>query len=219
MTEQTFAATRDTFIRGTQGDTNFEGNGLEVRVVIFGGSKTLWGRTLIEFDVSALIGQYVSIDAAQLELNVYLNDGNASGAKVVRVKRENKPWTETGATWNKHNGVDPWHGAGCDGANDKDTTTPTQVSWTCPTANGWKTITGLAAFITDAIANRSNIVSLLLYLDDESDTGSSRGLSNARDDEYTIDTALRPILRVTYTPSGGGAGGIGDRRRLVRSLP
>jgi hypothetical protein len=176
----------------------------------------LFARSLYNFDVSALVGLYVSIDAAQFERHVVYIEGGSYAARLHRCTRPST-WTEFG-TWNKYDGVSAWTVAG----GDVDATTPTPVDYTEP-QTGLSIATGLAAFVTDAIALRSNIVSIRGKALSEADDDVSRYTEfNGRGDE----PSLRPLLRVTYTApvaappaAGREAGEPFDRLRTARELP
>ena len=168
-----------------------------------GGSKAFWYRGLYFFDVSSLVGLYTSIDAAQLELKKY-SAGGTDAAKLSRCTRPGTT-TEAGVTWNKYDGTNAW----TSGGGDFDDTTPGVVSFTFTDPPDPFVISGLAGYITDAIANRSNIVALLTRMSDESASGSNRGFFG-----FSKEGATPPVLRVTYTPVAGAA----DRRRLLAGL-
>lgn len=164
---------------------------LGVGIYILGSSKFTLARALINFDVSALVGIYSSIDAAQLEMIV--PSRNVVGSPPGKVYRCTRPdtWVEADATWNKYDATNNWTTAG----GDYDGSTPTPVAFTLPGSGDW-TVTGLTAFVTDAIASRSNIVSMILRMDDESASGTSRWLS-----VYSKEGTTPPVLRVTYMPA------------------
>jgi hypothetical protein len=125
-----------------------------------GGVKALLRRSIVNFDVSAIASR--TITAAKVIRTVWSRTGSGEPATVYRCTRPST-WTEGGVTWNRYDGTNLWTAAG----GDYDGSTPTPVGYSLPGAVGEMEITGLAGFVTDAIASRGNIVSMIFRLDDE----------------------------------------------------
>jgi hypothetical protein len=195
MTDFTATPLRDTFCRGLdpQKDTNFGTSGsLSLGTNYLGGAKVLLDRFLLDFDISGVASQRNFITAAQLELTLGALTGTTAAAWLQRIKRELSPWTEPGATWNKHDGANTWT-VDC---GDGDTTTPPRIAFNLP--SGDLTITGLKDHVLDALDNRAGILALVARLDDESSnpgggahqwTGASRDTPNHA-----------PTIRIAYSP-------------------
>lgn len=192
MATATFVATIDSYLEKVHGpDTNY--GWLEYAVVgpvYMGGSKAGLFHAIGNFDVSSLAGE--DITAAKLVHNIIVRDGSGAANWVKRCTRPST-WTELGVTWNKYNGTNNWTAAG----GDWDNTTPTPVGFNIPASTGAFEITGMLAFVIDAIANRSNIVSVF-YLPDNADPGSTQSMR--WDTREGATEALRWKLVVEYSP-------------------
>ncbi len=223
MTVTNFGPAADSHIEGVFDQNANSGAATQITMgIVDSGGKTFWWRLMFAFDVSSL--GPVTVTSAKLKLNTGAGAGGTYGSKLVRIVRT---WIEDEATWLEYATGDSWTTAGANhDGDDKDTGTPPQVSWSTPTTGGDFEITGLGAFVQDAIDNRSGIVSMLLHLDDEN-PGETRTLT-VRAKEHSIPT-LRPVLEVidttvpppTLTPSTltGRRGTIGpDGRRGQRTV-
>jgi hypothetical protein len=182
-----FNPTIDSFMSGVSTTTNYGTLNLAGPSTVYaGGSKTELTRPILNFDITSIAGQTL----VTAKLRLYVGDlYNPVGAKVYRCTRP-ATWTELGVTWNKYDGTNNWTTAG----GDYDAATPTPVAFTTGVSQfAWFEITGLLAFATDAIANRSNVVSLILRLDDEApDSNDGIGYSQSRED------ANAPQLVIEY---------------------
>ena len=149
-------------------------------------------RVLQDADISAIPPGSIIVSTSKLELyckTVYA----ATAATLYRITQPD--WTELGATWGDYiYPNDHWYTPG------GDYSTPS-VAFTTPAATGWFTITGadFAAFLQDAINNRSGIARMLLRVDTESDT--LKGADFASDDD-THDPSWKLKLTVDYTEGG-----------------
>ncbi|MGH6999371.1 MAG: DNRLRE domain-containing protein [Phenylobacterium sp.] len=162
---------------------------------VSGGSKTENRRSILNFDVSSLAG--ATINSALLRRAIQSSTGGGFAATVYRCTRP-ADWVEAEATWNNYKSATAWTAAG----GDYDASTPTPVGYTEPGATGQFDITGLAAFVTDALANRSGIVSVILRANDEAPTSTER--TTAQSSETPESPPAPPTLIVDYTPAGGG---------------
>jgi hypothetical protein len=68
-------------------------------------------RSLVEFDVNSLAGQYSSVDAITLRLTTSYN---VNGAGPVYVHQALSNWVESQVTWNNRQTATPWSTAGGD---------------------------------------------------------------------------------------------------------
>jgi hypothetical protein len=151
----------DSFLQFQSPDTNFGSNeSMQEGAFYAGGAKAVLCRTIANFDVSAIASR--TITAAKIIRTVWSRTGSGEPATVYRCTRPST-WTEGGVTWKKYDGTNNWTTAG----GDMDGATPTPVGYTLPGSTGEMEITGLAGFVTDAIASRGNIVSMIFRLDDE----------------------------------------------------
>ncbi len=196
----TYAPTADTYIFSGAPDTAYDTAGLDVGKSYNKISCPHKSRILINFDVSSLPGETVSVAT----LNLYCYFDTASVTDTMYAYRCKRAWTE-GGTWNKYGGTNSWQEAGGKGADDiaAGLGYATRASATTDT---WATVTsGLAALVQDAIDNRSGILSLLIYaVGDGSPNENNK--NTFRDSEYAT-AGLRPYLDVTLA---GGA-----RRRIM----
>lgn len=167
MTLVTVPVQIDNSMDGVKKDINYgAAPALEIGPV-FVNSKSKLRRAIGNFDVSDLQG--LTINAAQLE-RVYSGASGPAFAATIRRCTRPAQWTEDGCTWNKYDGVNDW----TDPGGDVDNTTPTPIGYTEPTSYPYPFVTtGFKAFVEDALANRSGIVSLIIRADDE-DPGSTR---------------------------------------------
>jgi hypothetical protein len=175
MAQYVIYPTIDSFMRFTQPDLNFGANVSEsLGVNYFGAGKTILDRPIANFDVSALAA--LTINAAQLEIQLVLS---GTGGWLAHIERCTRPaaWTELGVTWNKYDGATAWTTAG----GDYDTVTPGEVNFNVPAQSGLLVITGLKAYVDDAIALRSNILSLILKADNENPGVAQQATWNSRD--------------------------------------
>ena len=155
-----FVATIDSFMDYLNPTANW-GTHTEVYqgpLYVAGGKASLY-RGIGNFDVSSIASKTIISAFLRRQLQ------NAEGAPYdIKISRCTRPstWTETGVTWNKYDWTNNW----TSGGGDFDDTTPAAVTFT-ETAPGNFDIPGLKNHVTDAIANRSNIVSLILRNVDE----------------------------------------------------
>ena len=194
MAELTVDATIDSFMSETEADGNNGDQDFMVHDVVYSGEMKLqWRRSIVNFDVSALAG--ATINSAKLTRHIWSITNGGQSARLSRCTRP-ADWTEGGVTWNKYDGANSWTNGGGD---VDDTGPPAKVDYTEPTATGDHDVTGLEAFVTDALDNRANIVPLITRLVDE-DPGVTTQYA-WRSIEYGSDIWR---LVIDYTPSPGG---------------
>ena len=194
MAEVTIYANKDSYMNALATGVNY-GSLAEVRVgaVYISAVKAVAHRAIGNFNVQALAS--ATIVSAKLVQHV----ASATGTGVGDVTRNTRPetWTEFGVTWDDYDGVVAWTAGG----GDLDEVTPGNVAFTLPNATGDWEITGMAGYVTDAIANRNNIVSVILRLDDE-DPGSDNFAGWYSQDYKGINPPSPNVhwkLVVTYT--------------------
>lgn len=141
-------------------DTNYGVGPLLCGSIFLGEEKTDLWRPIANWDVSSIAAE--TITAAKMRRYIGVDYGAERAGKVYRCTRP-ADWVESEVTWNDYKSGTAWTTAG----GDYDGVTPTPVGYTPSNGVGWQEITGLLAFVTDAIASRSNIVSVILRLDDE----------------------------------------------------
>lgn len=162
-------------------------------VLYLGAAKTALHHAIGNFDVNHLRGR--TINSAKLQRTIYQVTGSGGvGAKLSRCTRP-ATWTEGGCTWNKYDGTNAWTAGG----GDVDDVTPTVVSYTEPTGTGVHEITGLAGHVTDALANRAGIVSLLTRLDNEAPATSQAFYFRTK--EYDGDDRWRIVIDYSGPPT------------------
>ena len=159
-----------------------------------GGAKLNLDRCLGSFDLrgAAQSGRPLTptdtITAADLILYCTAFLGPAGWAAwIERMTRAD--WDSASGNWNNYKAGSAWTAAGGDVG-----TSPAPLAFSSPSVSGDQTITGMLAFVTDAIANRSGKVLLRLRANDESPTAGTKWAA------YAADPALAqaPRLRVTY---------------------
>lgn len=156
------------------------------------GSKQNLYRTIAGFDVfgPASAGRPLTandaLTSAELLLNIDLVIGPTGLASTVdRISRAD--WNYLECSWNAYRTAAAWTAGGGDIAAPA-------VGFTSPTALGPYTISGLLAFVTDAIASRGGRVLMRLKLNTEPNDNISKVWA-ATD---TPGDSLRPRLRVEY---------------------
>lgn len=193
MATFTTSATIDALIEGVASPTLNFGNEVVVivQVAYSGEDKTIRMRGLGNFDVSPIAADTINSASLWLYHSVVVrNNGNPN----IFVQRCTRPstWVEDEVTWEEYSSGNAWTAEG----GDVDAVTPTKVDVVLPGSTGWQEITGLEGHVTDAIANRGNIVSLLLNLEDE-DPGAGVG-NHWNSKENGSNTWY---LSVDYTPA------------------
>jgi len=140
-------------------------------------------RALLNFDLSS-IPAGSTINTAQLELYC---TAAASDTRTLNVHYLSTAWTETGATWTNMS------------ANYNATV---QSSIAAGITTGWKIWTGLATLVQNwhdgAVANHG------LMLQDNTENNQGERTYQFASNDYTTNPAYQPILRINYTPPGGG---------------
>jgi hypothetical protein len=165
----------------------------DVGTAYIGPSKSFVRRGLARFDVFGLASEGRSLNAADVILDAELlldaiGVVGAAGApaRVERISRGD--WDYATANWNVYRTGASWTAGGGDVA-----TPPPAVTFGTPGALGAFVVGGMAAFVTDAVANRAGAVLLRMKLDGEAPPSSQWFSVNAAQTH-----ALRMRLRVTY---------------------
>jgi hypothetical protein len=172
----------------------------DVGVYLVGGTKGILRRALATFDLfgAAAEGRALrptdAILLAELLGDVQAVNGPTFQVDTQRLTRAD--YVAAQATWNNYKTATPWTAAGGDVAAP-----PAVASFTSPASLGDQVIqANLAAFVTDALANRGGLV-LLRWNATNENPGVTAIYTTHADPSYT--PALR--LRVTYadvTPTG-----------------
>jgi len=171
-------STKDTYINPFTGGENTN----------YGSETTLWFRYLgyriiIHFDTTDL--PYASI-VSQGDLKLYVYSVNyPTSAQICAYRMTRTNWTETGATWYKYDGTNPWTTPG------GDYTQTNKTSITMPQSTGWATWSS-SQLIQDCYDNLSKNVHLLMQYENISSSEDVRVYSN----NY-YDSAYRPKLIVS----------------------
>ncbi len=156
-----------------------------------GETKLAIDRPIVNFDVSSIAT--ATINSAKLVREVWSVTNGGFSAKLSRCTRPST-WVELNSTWNDYDAPISWSSVG----GDFDDVTPGVVTYTEASGTGSDEITGLLDYVTDAISNRSNIVSLILRASDEEPGATARNFWRSR--EYGTE-AERWYLEVDYTPA------------------
>jgi hypothetical protein len=188
MPEIMYEPYADAAMSGINPDTNYgAGTSISLGVAYFGGGKSEFYRAILDFDVSDLAGE--SIASARLERFVYDVVGEpGAGAQIVRCTRPGA-WVDSEVTWNNYKTGSAWTTPG----GDLSLVAPAPVAYTEAGVTGWHAVTGLGAFVDDALANRGGIVSLVLRLADETPDASAEYVFFS-----TRSTLHQPRLVVEY---------------------
>jgi hypothetical protein len=206
----TYDGTEDTTLL-LQGGNTFDNWGGRTNMEIGGFGGTNFRHVLMRFDITALAGQYQSIDAVTLRLYYAVNPGNnvAGTVNVYQLASANADWVEgisSGyanngeSTWRqKHFNQTPW--AGTAGASAEGTDYLSGPVASSPYAAHPTVNTPLdfvftdVSFISDWVAG-NNPGLFLRTVAEASVTG--RAIMHTR--EENIVGAYEPELIVTYTP-------------------
>jgi len=205
----TFVATIDSEMNYGAPTYNYGAVGnVIVGAIYAGGGKSGLFNSIGNFDVSVLTG--ATLLAAKLVHQVIERQGG-NPAKVLRCTRP-ATWTELGVTWDKYDGTNNWTAGG----GDVDETTPTPVAFNIPASTGVFEILGLLAFVTDALANRSGIVSVI-YRSDNQAPGTSQYMSFKSSENTPEADRWRLVVEYASGDLGrrreGGDVGTGRERR------
>ncbi len=169
MPQLAVTSAKDSSMNGPSPDTNYGASDtISMGILIAGGSKSQLFRAIVNFDLAALPAGAV-VQSAKMQRALTLIDPDGHACRILRCVRASQ-WTENGVTWNKYDGVNPWTAAG----GDWDASTPAPISYIEPLALGVHEIYGLGQFVSDAIAQRGGIVSLIMKNDDEAPNRSQR---------------------------------------------
>lgn len=177
-------ATIDSYVRGVPGsakDSNFGASTyLRLGAQVPGGSKVSLDRPIGNFDVSVLAGRTIS--SAKLVRRITTSSSGGANAKLSRCTRP-AGWVEDECTWNDYADALPW----TDGGGDVDDVgPPAAVTFAMSSSGGDHEIAGLEAFVTDALDNRSGIVSMILRLVDEDPDSSTYELFSSKDNGANV---------------------------------
>lgn len=154
-------ASLDSYMNSDNPDTNYEpGQVIHFGPVFLGGGKDLRQRPIGNFNVSALAGS--AVNSAKLRRYTWGITNGGFAATIYRCKQPDT-WVESEVTWNDYKLNAAWLAPG----GDVDNIIPTPVGYIEATTVGFHEITGLKGLVEDAVANRSNIVSLIIVADDE----------------------------------------------------
>ena len=185
MAEITLYPYDDSSLSSTSPDSNYGlGDGGAIGAVYAGGDKAVLMRLIGRFNVTPV--QNSTLVSAKLVLSTTTFLGSGRAGTVHRITNPTT-YVELEVTWNDEYLDSPWATYG-----GEYTTPPPGVGFTMPGGAGDWEIPGMLAFVTDAIASRSNIVTVILRLDDESPGAS----------QYVANEAWR--LVVTDTSVGAG---------------
>jgi hypothetical protein len=179
--------------------------------LVVGGGKAATYRPLFMVDVfgAALSGLPLTADDVILDAQLDSQAINLTGATAFQCHAERNTrddWVDTQASWNNYKLATAWSTAGGDVAVSPD------VTFTSPAAEGLHSVTGLAAFVTEAIASHGGKVQLRLRANNESTAGFYEMF-------YSPTHPQRPRLVVTYTGPGDAAIAEPVHRQLPRRRP
>ncbi len=159
-----------------------------------GTDNTLLGDTvtrfLVGFDVSSIQSGSV-INSATLTFKL-TGAGARPGPTIFTASRVTREWTHSGSTWNKYDGTNNWTTPG----GDYTATGAVTASVGAPVAGSTAVWTGLEDLVSDAIENRSGLLSLIIT--GPEDVGYDAFLV-AHSGHSTVTAANRPKLEIDYT--------------------
>lgn len=164
-----------------------------VRVVITGATKTFLNRHFLEFDVSD-IADSADIVSAKL-IATASSILAAESATVRRLTNNSATPFAADSDWihYDHAGSLSWATVGGDYTNTN------ELAWTTPVGTGTFEIPGMKDLVVDAVddgVGNAGTLSLIIRIDDETDSGVSRGLLT--DDDWQL----------VVTMVGGGLPGL-----------
>ncbi len=165
-----------------------------------GNSKSQRQRALLTFDLTAptLLGRPLNADDAIVaaELVLRVNGLYGAGGWPVDIKRISRAdWDYRTVTWNQYKESNNWTATGGDTA-----TPPAAVAYNSPALTGPFTISGLAAFVTDALANRAGKLHMLHVPQNDNPGHDALYIAYGN-----LADSTSPVLNVTFTTKGGAA--------------
>ena len=173
----------DTYLSENNPNTNWGADGYFYVLA----PGTIRGRPIIKFDFSTLpVGAIIS--AATLSLYYFDQISDPVGRTCKAYELTQTAWTETGATWNKYDGVTDWAAAGGDYITDNG------ASGLIPAAYGWVDWDVLA--LIQHFQSAHGEIAHLLLMDGAEDTDYFGYFFYSKD--WDVGTQ-RPKLTIEYT--------------------
>jgi hypothetical protein len=191
----------DTMLHGAPGNENTNyATGVSYSIGDSYSNYSTSQRVLCRFPIPAeLSGKTITGVTLSFFGNGYTSAGGLDPVEV-NVYRVLKPWTESGATWNKYNSTTNWATSGCSAAGDDRASTPSCTSSIAVATTGFWSVgssAGLIQDVTDWVNNTATNNGWLIQ-----STGEYAGVSTVsrRDIASSNDTtqARRPKLTITY---------------------
>ena len=168
-------------------------------VSMLGGEKSNYTRGLMNFDVSGYPGSADGSDIVSakivLELLNRFDTGEQLNFDRIKGHPDTDPadWVEAEVIWEEYSSGNAWTAFG----GDLDATD--RVTFLVPATAGTYDVTGFKDMVVDALANadRGDLLSVNVRLDDEADAGNTRGFAwSSREDPN--DPSRQPALELTY---------------------
>lgn len=181
------SANQDTYVTIYEPDNNF---GLQTDILIEA-YVDHQARSLVQFDLSSIPSE-ATVSSATLKLYHAVRSAAEPAGRVIWAYRLTQSWTETGATWNSYDGINPWTTLGGDyTATDGAAYTMTN---TLPRWIEWDVTNIAKAWIESGQPNYG----FLIKDADETPTDNDYW-SKFRSREYTNQPDRNPILEISYT--------------------
>lgn len=189
-----YTGTRDAYLYEVHSNANF-GSREDLLDQVPGTRRY---RSLLRFAIFASEGGPVPDGAAVTSARLSLYKYSAYNF-TYRLRPLLAQWVESEVTWNQRAAGVPWAGAGATGIGT-DAASTHDAETAAPWASGWIDfdVTGGVQAIANGRANQGWVLE---------GVGGNSNLKKFRSREYSLDTALRPRLVVTYSAGTGDANG------------
>jgi len=202
MTTTVLNPTYDTYLTSINPDTNQD----TTTIIASGESNAVSGavfRALVKFDFSSIPSNAV-VSSATIEL--YMVTDKSSNTRTKRWFRVKQAWISNQATWNIYATGQGWQTAGCDGANDRESTDIGSLSMSdAETEGAWFSWSLTSSKVQEWISGAFTNNGMGLITDTQSnDSYSFESLEHVggHDPKLTVVWTVETITRVLRTRRG-----------------
>lgn len=189
----------DTYINGDAVNTNYGSSATMSLAAEYAYHACGAQRALLRFDLTSLPSS-AQIASATLQLFYHSTGVEQTNSYSASCYRCPTAWTESGATWNKYDGVNAWPVNGVGGDWDS------EMEAICTQINGAVDLLfDITAHVEDAMANRSGVLNLLLKITGVDCNGNPNFRHRYYSSDEAVETAKRPKLVIEYDEGTGAS--------------